>query len=430
MSLGSVSPTAGAGASPPSPSWVVIAPTYNHAAALGTVLRELARHHLPVIVINDGATDDTAQVLDRWLESAQSSPLRIVLKHSANQGKAGALRTGFDEAARLGFSHAATIDTDGQHAVSDLLQLIQLSSLTPSALVIGARNGVRSGAPIASRIGRMLSNAMVWLESGVSVSDSQSGMRVYPLEHMKAISGRAPRYGFETEVLVRAGWYAVPVIEKSIRCIYSVPGGRTTHFRLWGDTIAAIGMHMRLLARAHMPGPAPVHATGDRLTGTIPRRLAHWFSPRRLRQMASGDAASRERLAASVGVGLLMATLPIYGIKTATCLWLAGRFRLHPLAVISISSLSTPPLGLLFAVLSICVGSLVMHGQLPDLTDINLKQAVQWSTVNQFLAEWLLGAVIAGAALGATGYVVTRAILMRPTPKPKLLLDRQGPDAH
>ncbi|MBC7835816.1 MAG: DUF2062 domain-containing protein [Phycisphaerales bacterium] len=418
--------TVGASVTPTRPSWVVIAPSYNHETALGKVLEELSRHHLPVVVINDGATDDTDAVLSRWLDATDSRSLRRILRHCVNQGKAAALRSGFDEAARLGFSHAATIDTDGQHEVADLLKLIEVSSKDPGALIVGARMRAGSDAPVVSRIGRMLSNALVWLESGVSVTDSQSGMRVYPLAHMKAITGCASRYGFETEVLVRAGWYGVAVVEKPIRCIYHVPGGRTTHFRLWGDTLAAIGMHTRLLGRAHVPGPAKKLSTSDQRIGTIPRRLGHWFSPRRLGRMASGDAVSRERLSASVGAGLLMATLPIYGVKTVACLWLSGRFRLHPLAVISISSLSTPPLGLLFAALSICVGGLLIHGQLPDLTALNLRQAARWSTVNQFIAEWLLGSVIAGVALGAMGYTVTRAMLGRPSRQPAPLVDQLG----
>lgn len=236
--------------------WVVIAPSYNHAMAVGQVLHDLASHHLPIIVVNDGATDDTDNVLDRWLDTPSAS-LRRVIRHDVNQGKAAALRSGFAEAIRLGFTHAATIDTDGQHEVADLVELIQFSSHHEGSLVIGARSRAGSDAPIASRIGRALSNGLVRIESGVSVADSQSGMRVYPLVHMHTLGGRASRYGFETEVLVRAGWHCVPVIEMPIRCIYRVPGGRKTHFRFWRDTLASIGMHARLLVRAMLMRPSP-----------------------------------------------------------------------------------------------------------------------------------------------------------------------------
>ncbi|MFA6043862.1 MAG: glycosyltransferase family 2 protein [Phycisphaerales bacterium] len=411
---------------------VVVAPTFNHAAALGGVLRALHGLGLPVIVVNDGATDRTAEMLAAWVTAAEPGMPRSVLTHAVNKGKAAALRTGFEEATRLEFTHALTIDTDGQHDVRDVPSLLRLSAERADALVIGAREREGSRAPLGSRVGRAISNALVWLESGVRVTDSQTGMRVYPLASMARLSGRASRYGFETEVLVRAGWCGVPVVETPIRCIYQVPGGRTTHFRAWGDTWGAVRMHTGLLARALMPGPRVKPADGEAGTapvdtGSIPRRLARWLSPRRLGRMAHGDAASRERLAASVGVGLLMATLPVYGIKTAGCLWLSGRFRLHPLAVVGVSSLSTPPVGLVFVGLSICVGGLLLHGRMPDVTAIDLTHAAQWSSVNALLTEWLLGSVVAGVGLGLLGYGVMLALLMRTAgPESALRQHRQG----
>ncbi len=418
MSTGSTPPNANTPDHAARARLVVVAPTFNHAAALGGVLRALNGLGLVVIVVNDGATDETAEVLAAWLAAAVPGMPRHVLTHEVNKGKAAALRTGFEHAARLGFTHALTVDTDGQHDVCDVPSLLRLSAECADALVIGARRRAGSRAPMGSRVGRTISNALVWLESGVRVTDSQTGMRVYPLGSMARLSGRASRYGFETEVLVRAGWCGVPVVETPIQCIYQVPGGRTTHFRAWGDTCGAARMHAGLLARALLPGARGERADGDPGiaavgTGSIPRRLARWISPRRLKHMAHGDTASRERLAASVGVGLLMATLPVYGIKTAACLWLSGRFRLHPLAVVGVSSLSTPPVGLLFVGLSICVGGLLLHGRLPDVGAIDLKHATQWSSMNALLTEWLLGSVVAGVGLGLMGYGVVLTLLMR-----------------
>ena len=398
---------------PPDLRVALVAPSYNHDRAVGGVLAGLARYGLPVIVVNDGATDNTASVLDQW-KRAGVGEARHTITHPVNMGKAAALRSGFAEAARLGFTHAATIDTDGQHDPADLRELLDASAACSSGLIIGARVREGSSAPWASRIGRLLSNRLVWLESGVSVTDSQSGMRVYPLASMPCLTGSSSRYGFETEVITLAGWLSVPVIERPIRNIYCVPGGRATHFRLCRDTFAAVGMHARLLVRALSLGPVPLNQSDQQATGTVPRRLGSWFSLRRLRRMACGDSASQERLAASIGVGLLMATLPLYGVKTVICLWISGRFRLHPLAVLGTSSLSTPPLGLVFVALSISVGGLLVHGSVPDLGGIGLGQSAQWSTVNTLIVEWLLGSVIAGAGLGLLGYSVVRALLMRP----------------
>src|SRR5258706_2683139 len=93
---------------------VVIAPTYNNAGTLGEILGGLFALDLPVIIVNDGSTDDTAQILAQWNERRQASQV-VILTHARNRGKAAALRTGFAAAADSGFTHAVTIDTDSQH---------------------------------------------------------------------------------------------------------------------------------------------------------------------------------------------------------------------------------------------------------------------------------------------------------------------------
>ena len=406
--------------SPPSPpAIVIVAPTFNHAPALAAVLQSLDPLGFPIIVVNDGATDHTPAVLAQWLAGRNLPQPRLVVAHTSNRGKADALRSGFQEAIRLGFTHALTIDTDGQHDAADLPRLVEAARNRPEALVVGARSRNTDSAkpPWPSRVGRAISNRLVWLESGVRVTDSQSGMRVYPLAEMKFLSGHAARYGFETEVLTRAGWRAVPVVQTPIRSVYDPPGGRTTHFGLVRDSLAAAAMHARLLALALLPGHARL-ADGheDPGTGSIPSRLAAWFSPRRAWRMARAGEESQERLAASLGVGLLMATLPVYGVKTATCLWLSKRFRLHPLVVIATSSLSTPPFGLVFALLSICVGSLVLRADWPAITLRQLEASGAWHIMRTMLWEWVVGSVIAGTVLGLSGYWGARVMLARPRP--------------
>lgn len=383
---------------------VVVAPTYNHGSTLAGVLSELSGRGFAVIAIDDGSGDATARVLRDW---AGGGPGRWTLTHDRNRGKAEALRSGFDEALRLGFTHAATMDTDGQHDAADLARVVAFAAEHPGSLVLGAREGGR-GAPLASRIGRWASNGLVWIESGVRVRDSQTGMRVYPLGATGALRGRWSRYNFETEVLVLAGWEGIPVAEVAVRCIYEVRGGRTTHFRGLRDTAAAAVMHLSLLAGSVRPGR---RLAGSETSGTVPRRLARWLSPRRMRDMARGDPESRRRLSASVGFGLFMAAAPIYGVKTVVCVWVAARFRLHPLPVLAVSSLSTPPAGLAFVGLSVCVGSLLLHGRLPDVAWAGLTGASRWSTMNDWLAEWLLGSLAAGVGLGAAGYLAMRVLL-------------------
>ncbi|MFN0010135.1 MAG: DUF2062 domain-containing protein [Phycisphaerales bacterium] len=394
---------------------VVVAPVFNHGAAIGAVLRALATAPYPVIVVNDGSTDATAQVLARWRGAGTHA--REVVAHRHNLGKAAALRAGFARASQRGFTHALTIDTDGQHDVADVAAMVCAAEGKPAALIIGVR--VRgpsdSPAPWASRVGRALSNGLVWCESGVRTADSQSGMRVYPLGAMGDLDGGAGRYGFETQVISRAGWLGVPVVEVPIWSIYAPHGGRTSHFRLVVDSLRAAAMHAGLLARALLFVPADAaRACGPVLqTGSIAGRLLRWLSPRSLLAMARGEVSARKRLAASVGVGLAMAAMPLYGVKTVTCLWLAARFRLHPLAVVGVSSLSTPPLGFVFVFASAVVGHLLVRGAWPTGLDAPASTAGLLGLLRTGAAEWALGGVVVAAVLGPVGYLVALALLYR-----------------
>jgi uncharacterized protein (DUF2062 family) len=243
-------------------------------------------------------------------------------------------------------------------------------------------------------------------------------MRVYPLGAIDELDGGASRYGFETQVISRAGWFGVPVVQVPIRCIYAVAGGRTTHFRLVYDSVLAVRMHAGLLGRGLFFVPAdraPGHANrgGKARTGSIPRRLMWWLSPMRFIEMARGQESGRERLAASVGVGLAMATLPVYGIKTFVCLWLAARFKLQPLVVLAVSSLCTPPLSYVFIFASIFAGHVLLTGSLP----VGLAEQISgtpWLELLRAVAvKWVVGSVFVAAVLGAAGYLITRACLSR-----------------
>jgi len=252
------------------PRYAVVAPTYNHAGPLPGVLTALAPLGLTVIAVDDGSSDTTPGVLAAW---AAADPGRVVVRHPENQGKAAALRSGFDAAKQLGFTHAATIDSDGQHSPADLNALLRVSRDHPDALIVGARARQIPGYPVAGRVGRWVSNRLVRLESGVLVDDSQSGMRVYPLAVIGRLGAREGRYAFETEILTRAGWAGVRVIETPISCEYRLPDGRVSHFRIGTDSAAAIAMHARLLHVACVPGDPVPRLEQNAPTGTLWRRV-------------------------------------------------------------------------------------------------------------------------------------------------------------
>lgn len=225
----------------------VVAPTYNNAPMLMSVLNRLESAGLPVFVIDDGSTDETPLILGQWRQARHNRHIRT---HPRNLGKAAALRSGFEVVRLSGFSHAISIDTDGQLAPEDVPRLVAVAAENPAALVLGARDELAAEYPTRSRVGRRVSNLLVRWECGKRVADSQCGLRVYPLNLVEAVQCRAGHFGFETEIIVRCAWEGAMVTSLPVSCRYFPIGQRISHFRPWRDSFRAVAMHARLIADA------------------------------------------------------------------------------------------------------------------------------------------------------------------------------------
>src|SRR4029077_10146121 len=108
-------------------------PTYNNAATLGNVIRDSLAYCPDIIVVNDGSTDGTAELLKQF-------PQVEVISYTPNTGKGWALRTGLAYAAEKGYEYAISIDSDGQHFAKDIPAFIDKIREEPGSLLIGARN--------------------------------------------------------------------------------------------------------------------------------------------------------------------------------------------------------------------------------------------------------------------------------------------------
>lgn len=223
---------------------LVLVPCFNHAPALRGVLAELPTD-LPALVIDDGSTDATGAVVTA-AAARRDDLFRLV--HATNRGKAAALHTGFAWAAARGFTHALALDADGQHDPARLPELLAAARAAPRALVLGVRSRRLPGTPRRSAAGRWLSDRAVRAACGLRVSDSQTGMRAYPLELVVRAGCTASRFGFETEVIVRCVRLGAPVVEVPVGGRYAVPGGRVTHFRPVRDTLRGLALNARLIA--------------------------------------------------------------------------------------------------------------------------------------------------------------------------------------
>jgi len=372
-------------------SSVIIAPTFNNFATLADVLERLGQLGLPIIVVNDGSTDRTCAVL----ESFASIQLRT---HSVNRGKAAAMRTGFEAAAQMDFTHAVTIDTDGQHDPRDIPRLLEEAQRSPRSLILGTRARRIAGYPGRNRLGRWISNGLVWLECGLRLDDTQCGLRVYPLSLILSARSAAPRYGFETEIITLAAWMEFPVVQVPVRCTYDVDNGQVSHFQPWRDSLRAVRMHAGLLA-----------ASAPRL----PLRLARGFHPAAIWRQLRRTPRSRREFAGGLAVGVFCACLPLYGIQAVLSLLGARMMRFNQLSALVGSQLSSPPIGAILIAASMALGHLLLNGSWPDGSAWKMAHASirPWVMVRTLGLDWALGSLVIGAVLSLITYVAVRAAL-------------------
>jgi glycosyltransferase involved in cell wall biosynthesis len=206
----------------------VLIPTYNNERTLKQVLEDVLKYSNNVIVVNDGATDGTPQIL-------QSFPHVDVVTYEKNVGKGWALRQGFKHALAKGFDYAVTIDSDGQHFAEDLPKFIDKLEEEPGSLSIGARNMEQSSVPGKSSFGNKFSNFWYWVETGLRMPDTQSGYRLYPIRRMEKMNFFTRKFEFEIEVIVRASWRGIPVNAVPVKVFYAERESRVSHFRPFKD---------------------------------------------------------------------------------------------------------------------------------------------------------------------------------------------------
>ena len=206
---------------------VVIVPAYSNAGTVAAVVDGAKAHVSDVIVVDDGSTDDTQELL-----AARSDMDYIRLPQ--NRGKGHALRKGFERAVEKGFTHAITIDADGQHQPSDIPLFLAAAKEKPQTLFIGNRTipmEGHAGQPVRSRFGARFGTFWYHFHTGIRIHDTQCGFRVYPLAAIAPLACRSDRYEYEIEVLIKAAWARVPVEQIDIHLYYQPRAERVSHFR-------------------------------------------------------------------------------------------------------------------------------------------------------------------------------------------------------
>ena len=227
---------------------LVLIPSYNSGALVSDVVRTARRHWTPVWVVVDGSTDGTAAGLQ---EMAAGDPGLRVFVLPVNSGKGAAILHGLELAASAGFTHALTMDADGQHPAEAILDFMTTSMGTPDAMVLGVP-AFAADAPKLRVQGRKVSNWFANLETlWLGIGDSLYGFRVYPIAPLRQVM-RAQRwmrrFDFDPEAAVRLCWCGVRPINRLAPVTYLRPDqGGVSHFNYLRDNALLTWMHTRLL---------------------------------------------------------------------------------------------------------------------------------------------------------------------------------------
>lgn len=232
----------------PSPSHLVLIPSYNPGRKVYDTVREARANWNPVWVVVDGSTDGTtAGLLDM---AAQDPGLRVMVQ-SHNQGKGAAVLFGLEEAARQGYTHALCMDSDGQHPAALIADFMACSRQAPLSMVLGVPV-FDASAPMLRVKGRQISNWWANLETlWAGIGDSLYGFRVYPIAALcRVMRGQRwmRRFDFDPEAVVRLCWSGVRPINLPAPVKYLRPDeGGVSHFNYWRDNRLLTWMHTRLM---------------------------------------------------------------------------------------------------------------------------------------------------------------------------------------
>lgn len=202
----------------------VVIPTYNNDGTIAAVVTDTLKECSDVIVVNDGSTDNTSNIL-------HSIKGITIVEYEKNRGKGYALKCGFQRALQMGFAYAITLDADGQHYPHDIQHFLKANQQHPGALIIGNRMLEGVDRSKGSSFANQFSNFWFYIQTGRHLQDTQTGYRLYPLKKLYGLSLLTSRYEAELELLVFASWHGVELVPINIDVYYPPKEQRVSHFR-------------------------------------------------------------------------------------------------------------------------------------------------------------------------------------------------------
>jgi glycosyltransferase involved in cell wall biosynthesis len=301
----------------------IIIPTYNNEKTLRRVVIEVMTivPKESIIIVNDGSTDSTSEILNEFKN------ILHILKNEQNKGKGYSLRKGFKKAIELGFENAITIDSDGQHYPEDIQLIIDKGFENKGAVIMGSRNMQQDGVPQKSSFGNKFSNFWFKIETWITLPDTQTGFRLYPIEPLRKMHLFTNKFELEIEVIVRLAWKNIKFIPVQIRVKYD-PNERVSHFRPARDFFRISVLNSILVICA--------------LIYYYPKKILSIETLKLIRHEAIKPEETNLKKAFSIGFGLFMGIIPLWGFQLLIGIPLAVLFRMNKVLFIAAANISIP----------------------------------------------------------------------------------------
>ncbi len=382
---------------------IVVIPTYNNANTIIDVIEKTKLYTADILVINDGCTDETAQLLSA-INDIQ------IYTHEVNKGKGIAIQNAIKWAAKNNYKHIITIDSDGQHFPEDLVAFAEALETTKTETVfLGARNlNEEENINGKSSFANKFSNFWFWVETGYRMPDTQTGFRLYPVEPLKNLKWYSGKYEFEIEVLVRSAWKGIDIKSLDIQVYYPPEEERISHFRPLQDftRISILNTILVILAFAYFR-PKMIYRNIKQKT---------WKEIWRDEIIDTKEANHIKAL--SIGFGVFMGIIPLWGFQLLIAIPLAILFKLNKAITIFASHISIPPMIPFLIFVSYAFGGLIL-GQ-----DYFLKPsdfAFDIETIKALGIQYYIGgtalAVVAGLFFGIVSYFLLNIFNKQATEK-------------
>ncbi|HTY45617.1 MAG TPA: glycosyltransferase family 2 protein [Patescibacteria group bacterium] len=191
----------------------VVVPTYNESGAIGSVLAQIKKQGLDVVVVDDGSQDNTVAIAERCGA--------VVLRSDRNEGKGASLVKGFRYCLSKDFDAVITMDGDGQHVPQDIAQFLRQARVSGAGIFIGTRMSKTKHMPPL----RFLTNRfMSWFISQVTgqyIPDTQCGFRLIRRQVLEKFVLKSRKYEIESEMLIQAARLGAQIESVPIETVYS-----------------------------------------------------------------------------------------------------------------------------------------------------------------------------------------------------------------